>query len=98
MYLQLSWTDPDTGAAFPAAALVIDDAQCHLAANHAQLAIAIYADATAAQPASQRGSVYRDAQVILTPGEIDELRVDFQQQLYAILQRRAAFASGTLVA
>lgn len=98
MYLELNWTDPTTGAQYPSAALAIEDVQCHQATNHGQLDVAIYADASAAQPASQKGPVFRDSQLILTPAEIARLWGAFQSELYAILQERREYTGAQLVA
>jgi hypothetical protein len=84
--LQLNWTDPRTGAAYPQAVLVIADARVHLAAGQAILSDAIFASPTAAT--GGKAPILSEPEVLLSPAELQTLRTAFEQQLYQILAAR----------
>ncbi len=84
--LQLSWTDPRTGAPYPDAVLVIDDARVHLAAGQAVLGISIFASAAALT--GNKAPIISDPEVHLDPQELQTLRDTFTQTLYEIIAAR----------
>ena len=95
-FLQLGWSDPRTGVTYPQAALIIDDARVHLAANQALLGISIYG--TAALASGGKAPIINDPDFHLTPAELQTLQNAFIQQLYQILAARPEYAGSTVVA
>ena len=93
--LQLSWTDQRTGATYPSALLVIDDARVHLAAGQALLGISIFASAALAT--GGKAPIISDPEVHLNPQELQTLRTAFEQQLYQILAARPEYTGSTIL-
>ena len=93
--LVFSYTDPKTGAVYPDAFLMIDDARVHLAAGLAILGVSIYG--TEALFADGKEPVCRQTDVYLSAAEIQTMQAIFTEQLYELLAARPAYSGATIV-